>query len=157
MFVSDTYMHFTRNPDANTRHFIARFGDGVRSVMQVVGSAGSGAGAAAGFLAFSVADEQAAPLRDWAVGTLLPALVKAPGVTGAHLLVTDRDTLAPSQRAHLRPDDTIYDWLLMTEATRPAELDAARRTLLAPAALADRGVREESYGVMRLLYTLSAT
>lgn len=156
VLVSDTYMHFTRKPDENTKHFIGRFGDGVRSVMDIVGSAGAGAGAAAGFLAFSVAEGREAALRDWAVGTLLPGLVKSPGIVGAHLLATDRETLATSQREHLRPDDTVFDWLLMVEATRPEELDAVRDTLLAPAALAEQGVaREEAYGVLRLLYTLS--
>jgi hypothetical protein len=157
VLVSDTYMHFTREPDANTRHFIGQFGDGVRSVMDIVGSAGAGAGAAVSFLAFSVAEEREAALKDWAVGTLLPDLVKAPGIVGAHLLATNRDILNTSQREHLRPDDTVFDWVLMVEATRPEELGTARAALFAPATLAEHGVaREESYGVLRLLYTLSA-
>ena len=156
VLVSDTYMHFTRAPDDNTKHFISQFGDGVRSVMDITGSAGAGAGAAASFLAFSVAEGREAALKDWAVGTLLPDLAKAPGVVGAHLLATNRDILTTSQREHLRPDDTVFDWVLMVEATRPEELDAVRDTLLAPSALAEHGVaREESYGVLRLLYTLS--
>lgn len=157
VLVSDTYMRFTRNPDANTRHFIGRFGDGVRSVMNVVGTAGAGAGAAASFLAFSVADGREAELKDWAVGALLPDLVKTQGIVGAHLLATDREILTVSQREHLRPDDTVFDWLLMVEATRPDELEAARESLFAPATLAEHGVaQEEAYGVHRLLYTLSA-
>jgi len=157
VLVSDTYMHFTVKPDANTRHFIGRFSDGVRCVMNIVASAGAGSGAAASFLAFNVAAGREAELKDWAVGTLLPGLAQAQGVVGAHLLATDRDILDTSQRVHLRPDDTVFDWVLMVEATRPGELDAVRDTLLAPAALTEHGVaREEAYGVMRLLYTLNA-
>jgi hypothetical protein len=157
VLVSDIYMHFTRNPDANSRHFIGRFGDGVRAVMNVVASSGAGSGSAVSFLGFGVAGEREAELRKWAVGTLLPELVKSRGIVGAHLLATDRKTLATSQRIHLRPEDTAFDRVLIVEATRPEELDAVRETLLAPAALAEKGiVREEAYGVLRLLYTLSA-
>lgn len=155
VLVSDTYMHFTRQPDANTRHFISRFGDGVRSVMDTVASAGAGAGAAASFLAFGVAEGREAELVDWAAGTLLPGLVKAQGVVGAHLLATNPEILVTSQREHLRPDDTVFDWILMVEATRPEELDRARDAHFPPAILAEHGVaREDDYGVMRLLYTL---
>jgi len=157
VLVSDIYMHFTREPDANTRHFIGRFGDGVRSVMDTVASAGAGAGAAASFLAFSVAEGREAEFSGWAAGTLLPGLVKAQGVVGAHLLATNSDILVTSQREHLRPDDAVFDWILMVEATRPEELDAARDALFPPTTLAGHGVaREDAYGVMRLLYTLTA-
>ena len=45
----------------------------------------------------------------------------------------------------------------MVEATRPEELDAARDAVFSPAILAEHGVaQEDAYGVMRLLYTLTA-
>jgi hypothetical protein len=47
------------------------------------------------------------------------------------------------------------DYVLFIEATRPAEVAAIRRDVLAPEALARSGCKEESYGVYTVMYEVS--
>jgi hypothetical protein len=148
------YMGLVANIADESRAIRGAFRNIVRGAFRLTGRAGYGEGAVVASLRFAPIDGQASALRTWLQDTLLPALVQQHCVVAAQLWEADPGVRArmDSVRATGSTDATA-DWVLLLEATRRADLDAAIDTLLPPGTLQANGAQGEiKLGVYSLIY-----
>jgi hypothetical protein len=142
------------HPTPWTRHVMPGFRVAQRGICDVIATAGDGIGGVATVIHFSGDDR----LRPWLERRVaeLPALRQ---VLAAHAWVgSSGEPKSPTTELALRaaPDRGI-EWVLMIEASDPAQLDTARDAVLAadPAAHGASDIRP--YPNYRLLYVMNGT
>src|SRR4051794_22600487 len=85
----------------------------VRSQCRVDASVGGGLATSLATVRLSPGDENRLALRDRIVGTLAD-LASKPGMTGAHLLMTDTPPAgAPTREQEIRGSDSTADWVVL--------------------------------------------
>ncbi len=124
----------------------------VRSQCRIVASFGGGIAAAMATIRLSPETGSEESLRA-AIVERLGALPMKPGLTSAHLLVTDTpQTSAPTTEQQIRGRDAAADWIILL-AGYDADVVANE---LAPSALRNMGARESvTTGLYRLNYTMT--
>jgi len=97
----------------------------VRSQCRVASSFGGGIASSLATIRFSPADGKEADLKA-ALVTALSEFVSKPGLTGAHLLITDTPrTGAPTTEQQIRGSDAAADWIMLLSGYDPDVLQKA--------------------------------
>jgi hypothetical protein len=119
---SQPYRERLDHPTAWTTRTMALFRNMVRSQCVVNGSEGGGIAHVMFTLRFSPQTGQELRLREWIVQHLLPGLVEAAGVTGAHLIENAVPAVPLDQQTaeqKLRGGDASADWVLLVSGYDP--------------------------------------
>jgi hypothetical protein len=152
------YLARLNDPTAWTRRALPLFRNTSRTACAVTLSLGHGTGGALATLRLGPAADREEEFRAWLTGTVLPTLVKHPGVVGAHLCEGDVDsTRVRTEERKLRErEDEVARWVVLAEATEPEAVDSACGDLLNPDTLARHGgAADSALGIYRLLYALA--
>jgi hypothetical protein len=128
----------------------------VRSQCRIVASFGGGVATSLATIRLSPETGGEAELRTQLADTL-GALAREPGLTGAHLLLTDTPrTSAPTTEQQIRGSDGAADWIVLLSGY---DADAVERTIagqLSPSALSRAGARDDpTTGSYRLAFTMT--
>ena len=115
----------------------------VRSQCRIVASFGGGVAASLATIRLSPrpgrADELQAHLLD-----RLGALASTPGLTGAHLLLTDTpNTSSPTTEQQIRGTDGAADWIMLLSGYDPDMIGALIANPLSPSALGAMGAKDD--------------
>jgi hypothetical protein len=152
------YLARLNDPTPATRRCIRLFRNNKRTACRVVLTLGHGIGGAVATLDLGPAAGRESELRGWLTGTILPALLGADGVTGAHLLEADLGVtrVQAAEKALLdRPDD-VARWVVLVEGTDGAVLDRACAGLIPREALVGHGATPDlDLGLYRLVFALT--
>jgi hypothetical protein len=160
VLASQQYRDRVNSPTPWSTRTMAGFRNMVRSQCRVQGSQGGGIAHAMLTLRFSPQEGQAARLRSWLVGEVLPALVARAGVSGAHLL----ENVAPSGPAQvqtaeqkLRGGDASADWVLLASGYDLQAMSGLAKDELNEDLLVRQGAaRDVVAGMYRLGYAMAA-
>jgi len=152
------YREQLANPTEWTRRIMPRFRFAQRGLCDVAVSLGDGIGGAAAVVHVTPGDgaEDAARLRAWIAGSLLPELAASPNVTAAHLW-----TLAPGEPAspttalsqNAEPEHPL-SWIIVVETIELAGADAMRAAILVRNPTAHGAADVRACPSYRLLYAL---
>lgn len=125
---SDVYLDRHENPTEWTRRVMPAFIGMNRSICRVTAARGAGDGGMAGVIRLAPAPGAEDALRTLLAGTVLPALLEAPGILAACLWELDHEAsqMPVTAETKLRTTtDAVIDWALVIEAGRLEELEAA--------------------------------
>jgi hypothetical protein len=141
---SPDYLARLNNPTPWSTKMMPHHRNMVRSLARVVISHGGGIAGWTGTLRFSPPAGQQDDLKTELAG-LLAELARRPGLTGAHLLVTDAPTgMAATTEQRMRGGDAAADWIVILSGYDRATVDAALHHDLATERVpqdAERGAR----------------
>ena len=128
----------------------------VRSQCRVAASFGGGIANSLGTIRLSPDDGQETHLKTVLVEKLRERAPK-PGVTGAHLLMTDTPkTNLPTVEQQIRGTDGAADWIVLLSGYDPDMVQKIVADQLSPAALGVAGARENStIGYYTLAFTMT--
>ncbi len=122
------YLERLNHPTPWTRQCVAAFVNVERALCEVAASLGGGAGGLMMTLRYDLAPGGAAAHRDWLIAQALPALLRQPGICGAHLCIADTGaSTVVTEEKKVRPHTAVVpNWVLMVEcASVRADLEAA--------------------------------
>lgn len=133
----EEYLAKANTPSPLTQRTTPFVKNSIRGLATVRASFGIGSGGCALTLRFGPRDGEAETLERYLARDALSRLAELPEITGAHLLVADKQVsgIVPAERAG-RPT-VIPDWIILLEGVAFDALEAARN-----AALDDRRLRE---------------
>lgn len=143
------YLAKANNPSPLTLKTTPVVRDSIRGISRVRASFGEGMGSAALTLRFDPQAGREGELERFLVAQALPACAQRYDITGAHLIVADREAsdMKPVERQG-RPTD-YPNWVVMLEGTSAAAVSNAASALLPDAQLATHGsgtsVARDSY------------
>jgi hypothetical protein len=122
VLASAPYRERLDNPTPRTRAIMPAFRGMSRTVCRVAASVGDAMGGVAAVVRLSPGPGEAEALT-----ARLPALLEEPGIVAAHLWQGDEGaSRVDAAETRLRAGaDSVIDWALVVEATRPDELAAA--------------------------------
>ena len=128
----------------------------VRSQCRVAASFGGGVATSLATIRLSPEKARAKALETKLVETLRE-LASKPGLTGAHLLLTDTPkTSAPTTEQQIRGADAAADWIVLLSGYDPEAVQAAVANQLSAPALRRAGAGENStMGRYKLAYTMT--
>lgn len=128
----------------------------VRSQCRVALSLGGGVAAALATIRLSPQAGREAELQEMLSGTL-HAWADKPGLTGAHLLVTDTPkTSAPTTEQQIRGSDGAADWIVLLSGYDSEAVQRAVTNRLSPTALHHAGAQEKTtVGGYNLAFTMT--
>jgi hypothetical protein len=142
------------DPTPWTRKCVAAFTDVERALCEVAASLGHAQGGLMMTLRYDVLAGSQTLQRDWLVGQALPALLRQPGICGAHLCLADAgaSTLLTEEKK-VRPHAAIVpNWVVLVEcASERADIEAACAELLPDSGFTAAG---SSAAPLRGLYLL---
>jgi hypothetical protein len=157
VLASPAYVERLNNPTPWTRRGVALFTNTNRTACRVTAAEGRGVGGAMATLQLGPRSGGETALRDWLVGTALPALAARPGIVGAALGEADLGaTSVPTEERKLRTeDDKVAAWVVLVDGLDADEVSSACREVLASDALGRHGATPEvDLAVYRLLFSL---
>lgn len=155
---SEAYLARLNDPTPWTTASLPKFRHSNRTLCRIAASFGQGLGGALLTIQLAPAGGRAEALAAWLESELLPALVRGPGIVGAHLLQADAaasrmETAEKSLRD--RPDD-VADWVVLVEALDTPALERLRDEALSDRALGAHGAGEiQNVAFYRLFHALS--
>jgi len=156
VFRSETYLELIRNPDPNSRYFITRFQNTIRTIARMSASLGEGEGAVIAVLPLTPQAGKEDVLRRALTADVMPRLLAAPGIVAVRLIERDTNAQAPSRSGHVRQGDRTLDWALLVEAGETEDLERAAQSLLDSAALELLGAQKPATpSIYRMLYRVS--
>lgn len=156
VFQSREYIGLVREPDPASRHYILRFRNVIRTIARVVKDFGEAEGACLAAISLSPESGSEEALRHDLLQSLVPELIKMPGIVAARMIERDDSLAAKSTGGHVRQGDRRIDWGLFVEATHMEPLRAAVEALCAKAPLANIGMGPlGGPAYLRLLYRVS--
>jgi hypothetical protein len=128
----------------------------VRSQCRIAASFGGGVATSLATLRLSPEAGREMELQTHLSGTLR-ALALQPGLTGAHLLLTDTPkTSSPTTEQQIRGADRIADWIILLSGYDAAVVDRMLADRLSPSALRALGTRDYlTTGRYRLAFTMT--
>ncbi|MGD0849760.1 hypothetical protein, partial [Bradyrhizobium sp.] len=116
----------------------------VRSQCRVAASFGGGVAASLATISLSPADGKEAELKT-ALVAALHELASKPGLTGAHLLITDTPKMRTrTTEQQIRGSDAVADWVILLSGYEPEVVDSAAADRFSSTALNLLGAREKS-------------
>lgn len=128
----------------------------VRSQCRVAASFGGGVATSLATIRISPQAGREAELQAQLSETL-GALAQKPGLTGAHLLLTDTPRMSsPTTEQQIRGKDGAADWIMLLSGYDADEVERALAEQLAPSALHAAGARDNlTIGRYRLAFTMT--
>jgi hypothetical protein len=128
----------------------------VRSQCRIAASFGGGVATSLATINLSPADGREAELRTTLVAALRELALK-PGLTGAHLLITDTPRMsAPTTEQQIRGSDAAADWIILLSGYDPDVVQEAASNRLSASALRRIGAQETIVtGEYRLAFTMT--
>ncbi|WP_314944768.1 hypothetical protein [Bradyrhizobium cosmicum] len=128
----------------------------VRSQCRVAASFGGGIACSLATIRLSPEVGRAAELQAHLLDTL-GALASQPGLTGAHLLLTDTPrTSSPTTEQQIRGKDGAADWIVLLSGYDPEIIEAAIASPLSPSSLGALGAQDNPMiGRYRLGFTMT--
>ncbi|WGR68912.1 MULTISPECIES: hypothetical protein [unclassified Bradyrhizobium] len=128
----------------------------VRSQCRVAASFGGGIATLLATIRLSPDTGREADLQA-ALAETLRALAPQPGLTGAHLLLTDTpSTSAPTTEQQIRGADGAADWIALLSGYDSAVVESVLTNQLSPAVLGAAGARDNpTIGRYRLAFTMT--
>ncbi|MDF0496612.1 hypothetical protein [Bradyrhizobium yuanmingense] len=128
----------------------------VRSQCRIAASFGGGIAGALATIRLSPLNGRAAELQARLLDTL-GALASKPGLTGAHLLLTDTPkTSSPTTEQQIRGNDGAADWIILVSGYDIDAVDAVIAGQLSPPSLQSAGAQGGStLGRYRLAFTMT--
>jgi len=116
----------------------------LRSQCRVAASFGGGVAASLATISLSPADGKEAELKT-ALVAALHELASKPGLTGAHLLITDTPKMRTrTTEQQIRGSDAVADWVILLSGYEPEVVDSAAADRFSSTALNLLGAREKS-------------
>ena len=128
----------------------------IRSQCRVTASFGGGVATSLATIRLSPENGRAAELQTHLAETLA-GLAQQPGLTGAHLLLTDTPrTSVPTTEQQIRGRDGAADWIVLLSGYDPDAVDAVIAGQLSPSSLQTAGARKDpTTGRYRLGFTMT--
>ncbi|SCB06993.1 hypothetical protein GA0061099_100139 [Bradyrhizobium yuanmingense] len=128
----------------------------VRSQCRIAASFGGGIAGALATIRLSPLNGRAAELQAHLLNTL-GALASKPGLTGAHLLLTDTPkTSSPTTEQQIRGNDGAADWIILVSGYDIDVVDAVIAGQLSPPSLQSAGAQDgATLGRYRLAFTMT--
>jgi hypothetical protein len=154
---SQPYLDRLNHPTPWTQRALGHFRDNNRTLCRVVASIGNGVCGNLLTMQLAAAAERGDQLRAWLSEEIMPALVRTPGILGAHYLEGDvaaSRTETEEKRLRLGAD-AIADRVILVGGYDPGALETVGRTALSPAALAAHGAERSQLAVYRLLHCIT--
>jgi hypothetical protein len=155
---SQPYLDRLNHPTPWTQRALGHFRDNNRTLCRVVASLGNGVCGNLLTMQLAVASGRDDALRAWLTKEILPALVREPGILGAHYLEGDvAASRTETEEKRLRAgSDAIADRVVLVGGYDAEALGEVRRSVLAPAALVAKGAEEaQTAAVYRLLHCIT--
>ncbi len=146
---SPAYLERLNNPTPWTSRMMPHYRGMTRGLCRVTGSFGSGLGHAALLVRFAPRPDAADALREWLLGTALPALAAQPGLGNAHLFESGLKP-AMTREQSIRGADAGVDWAVLVTGYRAETVDALAAGGLDAATLASHGADACVHGRYRL-------
>ena len=150
---SPAYLERLNTPTPWTARMMPHYRGMTRGLCRVTRSFGSGLGHAAMLVRFAPRPDAADTLRDWLVGTALPALAAQPGLGNAHLFESGLKP-AMTREQSIRGADAGVDWAVLVTGYRAEAVDALAASGLDATTLAAHGAGPSLHGHYRLHYAL---
>lgn len=156
ILMSDGYLERLNAPTPWSQKMMPHHLNMVRSQCRIASSFGGGAAIALSTIRLSPMAGSEGRLMDALVETLR-ALPLQPGLTGAHLLVTDTPrTVAPTTEQKIRGSDAAADWIVLISGYEPQIVSDAVSNRLSEANLRAMGAQESpTMGRYRLAFTMT--
>ena len=153
---SKGYLDRLNAPTPWSRKMMPHHRNMVRSQCRTAASYGGGVATSLATITLSPADGKEAKLRT-ALVTALRELALKPGLTGAHLLITDAPrTSAPTTEQQIRGSDAIADWIILLSGYDSNVVQEVPSNELSAAALRRIGAQETIVtGEYKLAFTLT--
>jgi hypothetical protein len=128
----------------------------IRSQCRVATSFGRGVATSLATIRLSAETGREETLKA-AIVEKLRALPSKPGLTGAHLLLTDTPTTsAPTTEQRIRGSDGVADWIVLISGYEPDAVTSVVADQFSPQALRAAGARETTaIGQYRLAYSMT--
>ena len=128
----------------------------VRSQCRVEASFGGGVAASLATIRLSPQDGRAGALKAMLIETL-GELASKPGLTGAHVLLTDTPrTSSPTTEQQIRGMDGAADWIVLLSGYDPEVIERVVAVRLSPSALQSAGARQPpAAGRYSLAFTMT--
>ncbi len=128
----------------------------VRSQCRIAASFGGGVAGSLATIRLSPHVGRAAELQAYLLDTL-PAIASKPGLTGAHLLLTDTPkTGSPTTEQQIRGNDGAADWIILVSGYDMDAVDAVTAGQLSPPSLQRAGAQDgPTLGRYRLAFTMT--
>lgn len=154
---SQPYLDRLNHPTPWTQRALGHVRDNNRTLCRVVASIGNGVCGNLLTMQLSVAPGRGDELRIWLTEEILPALVREPGVVGAHYLEGDlAASRTETEEKRLRKGaDAIADRVVLVGGYDADALATIGRTTLSPEALEARGATRSQAAVYRLLHCIT--
>jgi hypothetical protein len=153
---SEGYLRLVGKLSEQSKRIRAGFSNVARGTFNIRQSLGRGVGAVMASVRLLPNDPARADAAVAAIDKQVPQLFRQRGVVGVHWLEAAPEVRAQMDQVRVTgASDAAVVYVLLVEATRPAEVAAIRRDVLAPEALAKCGCTEERYGVYTLMYEVS--
>ncbi len=156
VFQSPAYVGMVSEPDPASRHYILRFKNVIRTIARVVQDFGEAEGACLAAIPLSPAPGREEALRQELTSSVIPALLKTPGIVAARIIARDDSLAMKSTGGHVRQGDRRLEWGLFVEATHMEPLRAAVEAACAKPPLAGVSTAPlDRPAYLRLLYRVS--
>jgi hypothetical protein len=154
---SQPYLNRLNNPTPWTKRALRHFRGNNRTLCRVVASLGDGVCGNLLTMQLSSAPARGDALRAWLMEKILPALVREPGVVGAHYLEGDvAASRTETEEKRLRERaDAIADRVILVGGYDADALETINRTTLSPAVLEAQGASVSQAAVYRLLHCIT--
>lgn len=154
---SQPYLDRLNHPTPWTQRALGHVRDNNRTLCRVVASIGNGVCGNLLTMQLSVASGRGDELRIWLTEEILPALVREPGVVGAHYLEGDLPaSRTETEEKRLRKGaDAIADRVVLVGGYDADALATIGRTTLSPEALEARGATCSQAAVYCLLHCIT--
>jgi hypothetical protein len=120
---SDGYRASLNNPTPWSRRMMPLHHGIVRSQCRIAASHGAGVATYMVTLTLSPREGEAEKLRQFLDG-VLEGLPRRPGITGAHLLLTDTPRADPTTEQKIRGGDAVADWIVLVSGFGREGLDS---------------------------------
>ena len=142
---SPAYLERLSHPTPWTTRCIQYVVNNKRTACRVAAPLGDALGGVLGVVEVGPAPGGADALRQWLVGTALPAALAMPGIVGAHLGEADAaaTTVKTDEKKLLQAPDAMARWLVMLEGVDRDMLAQAMRQVLSDSALRAAGAEGE--------------
>jgi hypothetical protein len=154
---SSAYLDRLNDPTPWSRKMMPHHLNMVRSQCRVAASFGGGIATSLATIRLSPDAGRETDLKT-ALAEILCELAPKPGLTGAHLLLTDTPkTSSTTMEQKIRGADGVADWIVLLSGYDPDAIQKAVADRLSPSALRRCGAGENSIiGQYRLAFTLAA-
>jgi hypothetical protein len=156
VLTSSAYVRRLNAPTPWSTKMMPRHLGMIRSQCRIDISRGGGVAAAMATIRLSPVEGRTDELRRGLVESLV-RFANKPGLTGAHLLVTDTPTtLTATTEQKIRGADQTADWIILLSGYDPEAVRITLKSELSPAALQAMGARDDpTTGVFRLALAMT--